>query len=48
MVGDESENRKRFYFPDVSQTFAGIIPRKKTQICTIGDVGDGFSSLPIL
>ena len=39
------ENRKRFYFPDVSQIFAIVGDHSrhmKIQICTFGDVGDGF------
>ena len=49
--GTNRENRKRFYFPDASQIFAIVgddSRHMKTQICTVGDVGDGFSSLPIL
>ena len=48
--GSNLENRERFYFPDVSQIseMVGDHSRQmKTQICTVGDVGDGFRSLPI-
>ena len=44
------ENRERFYFPDASQISAMVgdhSRQMKTQICTVGDVGDGFRSLPI-
>ena len=51
MDEDNLENRKRFYFPDVSQMYAMVGDHSqywmKTQICTDGDVGDGFRSLPI-
>ena len=44
------ENRERFYFPDASQISAMVgdhSRQMKTQIRTVGDVGDGFRSLPI-
>ena len=44
------ENRKRFYFPDASQISAMVgdhSRQMKTQICIVGDVGDGFRSSPI-
>ena len=43
--------RARFYFPDASQISAMVgdhSRQMKTQICTVGDVGDGFSSLRTL
>ena len=42
--------RARFYFPDASQISAMVGDHSRemrTQICTVGDVGDGFRSLPI-
>ena len=49
--GENLENRERFYFPDASQISAMVgdhSRQMKTQICTVGDVGDGFSSLATL
>ena len=49
--GENMENRERFYCPDASQISAMVgdhSRQMKTQICTVGDVGDGFSSLPTL
>ena len=49
-TGSNLENRERFYFSDTSQisVMVGDHSRQmKTQICTVGDVGDGFRSLPI-
>ena len=45
-TGTNLANRERFYFPDTSQT--GFCnddhsQQMKTQICTVGDVGDGFA-----
>ena len=45
-----SKNRKCFYFHNASQISAmvGVHSQQiKTQICTVGNVGDSFSSLPI-
>ena len=42
--------RARFYFPDASQISAMVgdhAGQMKTQVCIVGDVGDGFRSLPI-
>ena len=50
MDGDKSEESGAFYFPDASQISAMVVDHSrqmKTQICTFGDVGDGFRSLPI-
>ena len=49
-TGTNLENRERFYFPDASQISAmdgEHFQQMKTQIYTIGDVSDGFRSLPI-
>ena len=49
-TGTNLEDRECFYFPDASQISAMVgdhFRRMKTQICTVGDVGDGFLSLPI-
>ena len=49
-TGTNPENRERFYSPDGSQISAMVgdhSRQMKTQICTVGDVGDGFRSLPI-
>ena len=43
------ENRERFYFSDTSQISAMVgdhSQQMKTETCTVGDVGDGFRSLP--
>ena len=48
--GTNLENRDSFYFPDASQMSAMVDDRSrqmKTQIVTVGDVSDGFRSLPI-
>ena len=45
------ENRKPFYFPDASQISAMVGDRSrymKISIFTVKDIGDSFSSLPIL
>ena len=50
MDGDKSEESGAFYFSDASQISAMVVDHSgqmKTQICTVGDVGDGFRSLPI-
>ena len=50
MDGDRSEESGAFYFPDASQISAMVVDHSgqmKTQICTVGDVDDGFRSLPI-
>ena len=42
------ESRELFYFPDASQISAMVgdhSRQMKTQICIVGDVGDGFRSL---
>ena len=44
------ESGASVYFPDASQISAMVgdhSRQMKTQICTVGDVGDGFRSLPI-
>ena len=49
--GTNLENRERFFFPDASQISAMVgdhFRQMKTQICIVGDVGDGIRSLPIL
>ena len=46
-TGTNLENRERFYFPDASQICASVgnhFRQMKTQICFVGDVGDGFLS----
>ena len=50
MDGEKSEESGAFYFPDASQISAMVVDHSRqmeTQICTVGDVGDGFRSLPI-
>ena len=50
MDGDKSGESARFYFPDASQISAMVGDHSwqmRAQICTVGDVGDGFRSLPI-
>ena len=45
------ENRECFYFPDASQISAIVGDHSrhmKTQICTVGDIGDRFSLLHYL
>ena len=50
MDRDKSGESGAFYFPDTSQISAMVVDHSqqmKTQICTVGNVCDGFRSLPI-
>ena len=50
-MGTNLENWERFYFPDASQISAMVgnhSRQMKTQICYVGDVGDGFYGRPFV
>lgn len=50
-MGWSETNRDHFYFPDASKIFAMVgdhCRHMKPQICTVRNVGDSFSSSPIL
>ena len=49
-MGTNLENRERFCFPDASQISAMVgnhSQQMKTQISSVGEVGDGLRLLPI-
>ena len=51
MDGDKSGESRAFFFPDASQISTMVCDHSrqmKTQISTVGDVGNGFRSLPII